>query len=132
MIFELRYKQNDIKVGHIEIDTLRELHRAFWDNIIDIDFANGIIWLYTYVYEEPAFFPADHNLRKGENGVWNVTEGPDMPHWQPKMPFTAYDSHDQYIGHLEVGSLEELSEVCEGSRLNLWFDEQKLNVLPSE
>jgi hypothetical protein len=132
MIFELRYKQNNIKFGYIEINTLRELHRAFWDDIIDIDFTNGIIWLYTYVYEEPAFFPADRNLREGEHGVWNVPEGADMPRWQPKMPFTAYDSHDQYIGHLEVGSLEELSEVCDGSRLNLWFDEQELNVLPSE
>lgn len=129
MIFELRYKQNNIKFGQIEINTFRELHRAFWDNIIDIDFANGIIWFYTYVYEEPAFFPADHNLCESEDGLWTVAEGPDMPNWQPKMTFNAYDIHGNYISQIEVESLNNLANAFEGRRISLWFDERELNVV---
>lgn len=132
IIFELRYKQNDIAFGQVEINSLLELHRVFWDSIIDIDFATSTIWLYTYVYEEPSFTPKYHNLRKGETDAWVVTEGLDMPHWQPQMPFVIYDENDCYLGHIEIGSLEELSEISKGRRLNLWFDEQKLKVLPSE
>ena len=55
-----------------------------------------------------------------------------MPHWQPQMPFVIYDEHNCYLGHIEIGSLEELSEVCDGHRLNIWFDDQKLTIRPSE
>lgn len=132
MNFELRYKRNDAKFGRIEINSLRELHRAFWNDIIDIDFENRIIWLYTYIYEEPSFTPADHNLCESENGVWTVAEGPDMPNWQPKMAFNVRDAHDNHVGQLVVESLEDLIRAHEGRRINLWFDERELNIVSAD